>query len=445
MDSFSGSCPHRSIPVETDESMTTSSLDLALVSSCHKCSGNVKTREEPHGHDFDKGAQGNGVSSDYSFDDYWRTPLQEHQGQPRFHPHPYQPGPDHPGLIKNNSNIDPMIQTSRQRAMYVGQSGMDHRQAEGFAGPSSIPAQSFTEGSESLERPLPLVSYIDGTRLDPRHPVANIPQQYGAPGQIRCPRPCTFHQPHIYNPHYHHEPQPRRQHNPAHWVSTTQNRPHGHAPGPGVNGPCHEAPPRLLMGEASVLPSHHVGPGRPDRAASAATQEVRRSISLPEECRNVFITYSVDTAKEMIPFVKFLIDQGFKPAIDIFDNPLRRMDIPGWMDRFLKDKSVLIIVVISPKYTADVEGDGEDEHGLHTKYIHTQLQNEFIQQRCLNFRLLPVLFPGATKKHVPSWLQSTRIYRWPEDAQDMLLRLLREERYIEPPLGREITLTVRPL
>lgn len=193
-----------------------------------------------------------------------------------------------------------------------------------------------------------------------------------------------------------------------------------------------------MIREVSVERSVPAFPGEPVR-------EIRKTISLPEECRNVFITYSTDTAKEILSFIKFLTDQGFKPAIDIFDNPVRRMGITKWMDSFLNDKSVLIIVVISPKYKVDVEGDGDDDHGLHTKYIHNQIQNEFIQQGCLNFRFVPVLFPDATKKHVPSWLQSTRIYRWPQDVQDLLLRLLREERYIIPQLGNDLTLTVRPV
>ncbi|KAL4623987.1 adapter protein CIKS-like [Arapaima gigas] len=209
---------------------------------------------------------------------------------------------------------------------------------------------------------------------------------------------------------------------------------------PKVNTPRYAIPPAEVMTNVRVVSSP---PQRPQPSCQAHV--MRRTVSLPDECRNVFITYSVDTAPEMVPFVEFLTTYGFRPAIDIFDNPVRRMDINKWMDSYLKDQSVLIIIAISPKYKADIEGSELDKHGLHTKYIHSMMQHEYIQQGSLNYRFIPVLFPNASQKHVPGWLQNTRIYSWPRDAEDILLRLLREEKYIPPPLAPSLTLMIRPV
>ncbi|XP_023694847.2 E3 ubiquitin ligase TRAF3IP2 [Paramormyrops kingsleyae] len=262
-----------------------------------------------------------------------------------------------------------------------------------------------------------------------------VPRESNDPGRCGPPVPFGYSQ----HPYYHCKFDKGGSSSPNRWP-----QPEGPPKAAVAVNALRSAPsPAEVMSEVCVVPVSPQAPG----VGEACSREpgMKKTISLPNEYRNVFVTYSVDTAPEMVPFVEFLTKHGFCPAIDIFDNPVRRMDINMWMDSYLKDKSVLIIIAISPKYKMDIEGSGRDAHGLHTKYIHSMMQHEFIQQGSLNFRFIPVLFANATQKHVPGWLQNTRIYRWPRDAEDILLRLLREERYIPPPMASTLTLTIRPV
>ncbi|XP_034554835.1 adapter protein CIKS [Notolabrus celidotus] len=428
MDSSKGPCPHMSVPVEMDESMTPSSVDLAFAHSCKQCSEDRETTKEPQEYDCEEE------------EEKWRPPESQFlHAAPKHHFIP----PTSPGHVKSPHPAGAWPCGLREQAPLYEQDFMVNH-SRGFSHASHKPEVRSVEEAESLEPPLPLLSDANSPHYVPQgYSAARVPGP--TPIQRRClccpPANLPHHSPNDYYNKHDYPAGPRLQHKHPQPAGNPPNKEQQFQPSPNAPwGPAPRCavPPRDVMHEVGVDSSLQPGPG-------PVTREIKRVISLPEESRNVFVTYSVDVAEDIVPFVKFLNDQGFRPAIDIFDDTIQRMSITKWMDRYLNDKSVLIIVVISPRYKEDVEGHGDDEHGLHTKYIHNQIQNEFIRQGCLNFRLVPVLFPNATKRHVPNWLQSTRIYRWPQDNTGLLLRLLREERYIIPPRGGDLTLTVRPV
>ncbi|XP_053490799.1 E3 ubiquitin ligase TRAF3IP2 isoform X4 [Ictalurus furcatus] len=215
-------------------------------------------------------------------------------------------------------------------------------------------------------------------------------------------------------------------------------------------------PPNRLK-DTELLGYTHPGINKNSAVSFRPGQKSVRSTQLSQEqseCLNkkVFVTYEVDSEdhlKEVIKFVALLRNNGFDMHIDVFEQQLYSISKIDCMERYLNEKDYLIIMVISLKYFETVTGAGVgvdcDERTSNTVYIHKQLQSEFIQNGCRNFRVIPVLFPGAKKSYVPFWLQNTHLYSWPRDRDDILRRLMQVEKYNPPPVGSLPTIFSMPI
>uniref|UniRef100_A0A8C1PFQ1 E3 ubiquitin ligase TRAF3IP2 n=1 Tax=Cyprinus carpio TaxID=7962 RepID=A0A8C1PFQ1_CYPCA len=187
--------------------------------------------------------------------------------------------------------------------------------------------------------------------------------------------------------------------------------------------------------------------------ASVNSRQASQCIThLPQEQRKVFVTYEADSEehlKEIIKFVSLLRNNGFDTHIDVFEQQLNSISKIDCMERYLNEKDYLIIIIISLRYYETISGMNTsvegDERTSNTVYIHKQLQSEFIQNGCRNYRFIPILFPGAKKCYVPTWLQNTHVYSWPKDRDDILRRLMRVEKYNPPPIGPLPTIVSIPL
>ncbi|XP_031414359.1 E3 ubiquitin ligase TRAF3IP2-like isoform X2 [Clupea harengus] len=266
-----------------------------------------------------------------------------------------------------------------------------------------------------------------------------------------CPAPCALSPP-VATPHTH--PLHPYACLPQAPICCTQCPPPGHL----RMGPLHQLSPH---------PAYHMPfqPSGPDHCGHVPTRSTQSEYAVPQprytsprgtqlsmEQRKVFVTYesdSEDHVKEIIKFVALLRHNGFDTHIDVFEQQLNSISKIDCTERYIQEKDYLIIIAISPKYHEVVAGDRmfveRDERTLNTVYIHKQLQNEFIQNGCKNFRFIPILFPGAKKSHVPTWLQNTHVYSWPKDRDDILRRLMRVEKYNPPPIGELPTIVSIPI
>ncbi|XP_063068543.1 E3 ubiquitin ligase TRAF3IP2-like isoform X2 [Engraulis encrasicolus] len=142
-------------------------------------------------------------------------------------------------------------------------------------------------------------------------------------------------------------------------------------------------------------------------------QRSPRETQLSMEQRKVFVTYEDDNedhVKEIIKFVALLRHNGFDTHIDVFEQQLNSISKIDCTERYIQE-----------------------------------LQNEFIQNGCKNFRFIPILFPGAKKSDVPTWLRNTHVYSWPKHRDDILRRLMRVEKYNPPPIGELPTIVSIPI
>lgn len=166
-------CPHRSVPVEMDESMTPSSLDLALPSYCNQCSGHTEPSKRPQ----DRGCEPpEEAAHDVS---QLRPPESQYQHESRgaYQAYPelrFIP-PTHSGQMKPPHPADDWRHGLRDQAQLYE---WDHigNQRRCIAGNSSWSQDHSVEEAECLETPLPLMS--DMNYMHPsRYTAAGMPVQ----------------------------------------------------------------------------------------------------------------------------------------------------------------------------------------------------------------------------------------------------------------------------
>ena len=188
----------------------------------------------------------------------------------------------------------------------------------------------------------------------------------------------------------------------------------------------------------NTMHKHRHSDGNMESSAAFVEFQYRplRSISHQNnpKSKKVFITYAKDDKKHLecvLEMTHFLKSHNIAVAIDVKELRDLAIDKMGWLDKQFHGVHK-VIVAISPEYFRTIGGnsgsrrditptDVFSEQGLNTLYIYKKMQIEHRNKRCQNERFMPVIFrqSNATMDHVPTWLQNTLVYYWPEHKKNI--------------------------
>jgi len=196
-------------------------------------------------------------------------------------------------------------------------------------------------------------------------------------------------------------------------------------------------------------------PLEPTASWTSQPSKVVEQYPLEHKGSKVFITYcdvndstSHVTKKQLQSIYKFLLNNGVRASVDFMHDLLRSMSNAQWLEDEIQECD-FIMVCINSDYMSVVEErlpsnvqQRKRRHIDQCTYVYRQIHQEYISNRAKNYRFIPLLIGDGNYSHVPRWLKDTRVYKWPDDFEDLMYRIYKVQKYRTPQLGQPPKCTI---
>ncbi|XP_064602096.1 uncharacterized protein LOC135468023 [Liolophura sinensis] len=222
----------------------------------------------------------------------------------------------------------------------------------------------------------------------------------------------------------------------------------GHSQQAGSHSSSHNNSIQRIPPVSQSVGQHYPEPNPVPYTTVAGTQKPIPStkVKLAEICKGsrkvkVFVTYATDGERHqqrVADLSDCLEKNGFSSHLDMKERDQMMEDRLRWYDsHFMAADFVLLCV--SPLYKQQTQSSNNGssldcnplqdplQDSIHTTYIYKLMQSEFVRLGSRNKRFIPLVFPGATRDDVPTWLRNTLIYQWPSQYKDLLWMLTKPQ------------------